>query len=435
MEFEPVYAAPVPEIRRRATKVTGGPVRYDLKPEEGTRLPRRCLPVGGWTAMSQFRVFALLLAATAVVTGCEIKKVTNPLSPSVAGPIPGVTITAPRVLQPGAGTEIDPANQPITIVVGNATTTGVRPLTYSFELATDLGFTNQVYTRQGVSPGDSGKTQVTAQVTLPSPLAADHTYYLRVRAEDGANTGPYCDPVTFSVVTPSLDAPVPLNPANGATVTELRPQFRIRNSTRKGSIGVVSYQFQGTTDQAFTGLSVTVAVQEGTGETAFGLPTDLTPNTSYYWRVRGSDGRTTSAWTATQMFRTQAPAPPPPSPPPPSSGAWPTTGPEVVAWANAHYPERLVAGVSLSERQANMAFLRDRMIEAGICGGMDLGWNLKRGGPELSIDFLVDRSSGDSIGVDIASDYDNTSHSLQLQWAVAGPGSMYKEYSPRPTCR
>ena len=29
-----------------------------------------------------------------------------------------------------------------------------------------------------------------------------------------------------------------------------------------------------------------------------------------------------------------------------------------------------------------MEFLRNRMIEAGICGGLDLGWNLKRGGPD-----------------------------------------------------
>jgi hypothetical protein len=383
--------------------------------------------------MSQFRVFALMLVATVVVTGCDIKKVTNPLSPSVAGPIPGVTITAPRVLQPAAGTEIDPATQPITIVAGNATTTGVRPLTYSFELATEAGFTNQVYNRQGVPLGDSGKTQVTAQVTLPSPLAADHTYYLRVRAEDGANTGPYCDPVTFSVVTPFLDAPVPLSPANGATVTEARPQFRIRNSTRKGPIGVVGYQFQGATDAAFTGLAVTVTVQEGTGETAFGLPTDLTPNTTYYWRVRGFDGRTTSAWTATQMFRTAAPPPPPPPPP---GGGWPTTGPEVVAWANAHYPERLVAGVSLSGRQANMAFLRDRMIEAGICGGMDLAWNLKRGGPELSYDYITHNVGGQWLGVDIARDYDNTSTPLQLQWSEqSDPYATPKTYSPRPSCK
>ena len=39
----------------------------------------------------------------------------------------------------------------------------------------------------------------------------------------------------------------------------------------------------------------------------------------------------------------------------------------------AKYPERLAAGVSSSQRVDNMSFLRDRIIEAGKCGGMDLG--------------------------------------------------------------
>ena len=50
---------------------------------------------------------------------------------------------------------------------------------------------------------------------------------------------------------------------------------------------------------------------------------------------------------------------------------------------------------------ANMEFLRDRIIEAGKCGGMDLGWNLKRGGPDISIDFLAWRRSDGEMGVDL----------------------------------
>ena len=65
------------------------------------------------------------------------------------------------------------------------------------------------------------------------------------------------------------------------------------------------------------------------------------------------------------------------------------------------------------------------MIEAGKCGGMDLGRNLKRGGPELSIDFLVWRTGGESLGIDIGFDYDNTSTPLVLTWAVVGPGAFY----------
>ncbi len=80
-----------------------------------------------------------------------------------------------------------------------------------------------------------------------------------------------------------------------------------------------------------------------------------------------------------------------------------------------------------------MKFLRNRIIEAGICGGLNLGWNLKRGGPDLSIDFIAEKR-GSTYGYDIARDYDNFRKELQLTWAEDGPGSHFKAYSPRPSC-
>ncbi len=50
---------------------------------------------------------------------------------------------------------------------------------------------------------------------------------------------------------------------------------------------------------------------------------------------------------------------------------------------------------NLDQRKSNMMFLRNRVIEAGICGGLNLGWNLKRGGPELSIDFIAEKRGTD----------------------------------------
>ncbi len=50
------------------------------------------------------------------------------------------------------------------------------------------------------------------------------------------------------------------------------------------------------------------------------------------------------------------------------------------------------------------------MIEHGKCKGLNLGLNLKRGGPEISADFLVWRRPGQhDMGVDIGSAYDDTS--------------------------
>ena len=49
-----------------------------------------------------------------------------------------------------------------------------------------------------------------------------------------------------------------------------------------------------------------------------------------------------------------------------------------------------------------MAYIRDRMIEAGICGGFDLAWNLKRGVGPRSTDALLWRDGGRDRVIDIA---------------------------------
>src|SRR5262249_9502967 len=160
-----------------------------------------------------------LLLQLIVVAGCAAEKSSNPLTPTVAGPIPGVTITAPSNTEPGAGSRIATDTQPVTLVVGNAVTNGVRPLSYVFEIATDTDFTNKVFVREGVQPGD-GRTSL----RLPDPLATGRTYYWRARAQDGANSGPYSSTTNFAIFTPIvINPPQPLRPANNEVLTTLRP--------------------------------------------------------------------------------------------------------------------------------------------------------------------------------------------------------------------
>src|SRR5262245_26933320 len=124
------------------------------------------------TFLAGAAVLATLSAA------CESAKSSNPLSPTVAGPIPGVEITSPKILEPSTGMKISVEKQPITLLIENASTNGVRPLSYTFEIASDAGFTNKVFTREGVNPGDGGRTSL----RLPDPLAPERTYYWRARA-------------------------------------------------------------------------------------------------------------------------------------------------------------------------------------------------------------------------------------------------------------
>src|SRR5690606_19087939 len=111
---------------------------------------------------------------------------------------------------------------------------------------------------------------------------------------------------------------------------------------------------------------------------------------------RGSDGKVVGPWSTTEVFKTPAaPTGPDPGPAPgPGGGGGSCASRDgnyivnCIAQKYAHYRR---AGVSSSQRRDNMEFLRDRVMEAGLCGGLQLGWNLKRGGPELSIDFIAER--------------------------------------------
>lgn len=131
------------------------------------------------------------------------------------------------------------------------------------------------------------------------------------------------------------------------------------------------------------------------------------------------------------------PAPTPAPPSAPTTGSVKcagTTGKQIVDCVEKAYPSYLAAGVSLQTRTANMQFLRDRIIETAKCKGLDVGLNLKRGGPSISTDFLVWRHDGKTEGVDIGAGYDDTSKTLDLMWYTYGPPNYgfpyYKDYGP-----
>jgi hypothetical protein len=374
---------------------------------------------------------ALCAALTIALAGCEAQKSTNPLSPSVAGPIAGVNITAPKLLEPLQGFKIKESQQPIKLVVENAISNGVRTVTYMFEVATDADFNSKVYARSGVPAGDNGRTSV--QIDR---LDLGRAYFWRAKADDGANSSVFSASQFEVLPKPLLVPPALLSPINNERVSSRRPTFRINDSDRNAAVGGLFYDFQVALDQAFTKMVASGIVDEQPGQTTFTPGNDLPNDLAHFWRVRASDGETTSAWATTQTFRTPAPAVPTPGPSPgPGNGGScaSNNGDAIVQCVAAKYPDRLAAGVSLNQRVANMEFLRDRIIEAGICGGLDLAWNNKRGTGPRSIDAIAWRHGVDDV-VDIGAAYDDTSRPLGLQWGIVAGPPGYDPY-PRPTCR
>ena len=116
--------------------------------------------------LHRLATIAIPVAAALVFSGCEASKSANPTSPSVAGPIAGVNITTPEPVAP-KGTAIPAKDQPVTLVVQNASTNGQRAVTYRFEVAADADFSNKVAGREGVEPGADGKTAYRLPDALP----------------------------------------------------------------------------------------------------------------------------------------------------------------------------------------------------------------------------------------------------------------------------
>jgi hypothetical protein len=260
---------------------------------------------------------SMTMAAAVAAGGCKQSKSTNPLSPSVAGPIPGVTITAPRLLSPTPGTQIENAAQPVTLTFENASTSGQRPLTYLIEVAMDADFNNKLLSRDGVAPGGNGQTAF----RLPDALAADRTYYWRVRAQDGANTGPYTSGVNFTIYTPIvLQAPGLMSPINDTQTGDRNPTLVLNNAGRSGPVGAIIYEMQVSSNEAFSAIVDSMEQAEQPGSTRKAIGVTLNYDTRYFWRARAWEmtKNMPGPWSGTATFRT--PPAPVVAPPPPSGG-------------------------------------------------------------------------------------------------------------------
>jgi hypothetical protein len=380
-----------------------------------------------------------LTLAVGAFSACEQTKSENPLSPLIAGPMANVDITTPILLEPEMGRKYKPEQQPLTLLLENPSSNSPRPFTFLIEVASDSTFTSMVFAKNGVTPGTTnGRTTY----RLPEALAPGRTYYWRAKAMDGANASAFSTPRPFEILEPVvIGPPNPVSPAGGIRTTTRRPALLASNAPTSRPHGQLIYIFEVSLDSAFSSRVVLEQAEAGSSQTALAIPHDLAVNTLHFWRARVTNGEVTGSWSKTESFLTPLAVV---APPPGGGGGGGGTGGggscassdgnSIVNCIMGKYPSYLAAGVSTNQREANMEFLRDRVIEAGICGGLDLAWNKKRGNGPHSIDALAWRTGGRDEVVDIGAAYDDTSISLRLQWGIVAGPPGYDTYSPRPTC-
>ena len=272
--------------------------------------------------MTHTRPSACLVAFSAIaLCACERAKSANPLSPDVAGPIPGVAITAPVPLEPPSGSQVVSDGNPQSLLIENAGSSGQRALFLQIDVASDSAFKQIIHQADRVAPGSDGRTKY----RLPAPLASGYTYYWRSRGADGANTGPYSNVVNFSVVDPvAIETPTPIEP-NG-NITSNRPDFKVRNGKVTGPAGAVVYRMElATAPDPAAVVAVVTASPNPSGMTTMSVG-DLPYSKTFYWRVWATDGSAQSAFSGVVSFKTPAP-PPPPAPPAPIPSPTPSPSP------------------------------------------------------------------------------------------------------------
>jgi hypothetical protein len=238
---------------------------------------------GAFPGRLDVKMMCRLTRLTAVVLAGVAAACSNnsPSSPTGSGATASVTV--PRPSLPSANASVRFADQPVTLAVQNAVTTG-SGVVYTFEVASDASFASKLQTKDNVSEGSGGQTTVKLD-----PLAGGQDYFWRARATAGGTAGPYSAVAKFTVGPAIIvNPPSPIGPLNGTT-TPPRPVLRVTNATRSGGAGAVSYHFEVANSAAFTNLLASTSVPEGINETGYIPPTDLPVNVTLFWRATAID--------------------------------------------------------------------------------------------------------------------------------------------------
>jgi hypothetical protein len=257
-----------------------------------------------WSALALLASAAACTKATPTRPSDEtVSAASTSTSTSVKDAVTGITLTSPTPITPIANQQFKYAEQPLTLTVGNALSTGSSVLTYTFEVASDAAFATKVFSKDGVAAG-SGQTSLKID-TLPGPAAK--SYFWRARVASGSLTGPYSTVRGFGVgAAVTLSTPVLASPGSGATVGG-QPTLTANNVTRTGPAGAIVYRFEVSQSSTFASvLAAATAAEQSGGTTSATINAGL-GNGNYFWRVQASDpaNAITTAYSSVSPFTVQ----------------------------------------------------------------------------------------------------------------------------------
>ncbi len=208
--------------------------------------------------------------------------------------------TPPALVSPEDGAVVG-ETRPL-LEVDNAIDPDGDPLHYVFEVYADAEQSTLV---AASPPLETVEPRTSWRVS--QDLVENETYYWRARATDGALETVSADVFELDVnaVDEAPTAPIPLEPANGATVTTRAPGLVVENGASPDGRPLV-YRFE-----LYDGNTLVASqdVPEGSSETRWDVPLDLDPGSTYSWRSRAVDDRgLSSEWTELSSFTVELPS-------------------------------------------------------------------------------------------------------------------------------
>lgn len=196
------------------------------------------------------------------------------------------------VSSPADGAEVDRVNP--LLAVSNAMDLDGDVLTYRFEVSDLVDFSTIIGSVEGIAPGLGGSTGW----VVDSPLSENSYYYWRAVAVDehGLET---VGPVAGFFVNTTNEAPLaPVihTPALSAVLSDTNVSLVVENGSDPDGDSL-SYIFELDSVETFdgSGKQVSPNIDEQPTTTQWSV-NGLADNTTYYWRVKASDGIVDSDW-------------------------------------------------------------------------------------------------------------------------------------------
>jgi hypothetical protein len=189
-----------------------------------------------------------------------------------------VTLTAPPLLSPTNGA----SSVPINVNLGWGTVNGAA--SYRVQAATDTTFLSPVFSQSGITA-----------ISVPaSGLSGSTSYHWRVSAANAGGNGPWSSIWSFTTVPGAAGIPILSTPTNAAT-----GQPTSEKLTWGSAASASTYNVQLSTSVSF---SAPTSLNGLIGTSA--NFTNLSINTTYYWRVDAANSLGTSNWSGIWSFTT-----------------------------------------------------------------------------------------------------------------------------------